>query len=144
MADPRLKPIKCRKTLGEYAARVTWCEACGKPEGPSVKLDLHHLVKRGRSDERCNLIRLCGPPSYWHSPSCHERVEATSGSSSWIPFGVILSIKKLRDPEGWNADRLAELRLRPLPDLLEIPTALLTEFEKWRPTHSNNEGDMPW
>ncbi len=136
MADPRLKPVKSKKTLGEYAARVTWCEACG--QGQNLHhfrgLEIHHIIKRGRSDERCNLIKLC-----WF---CHMRAEATSAPDTWLPLGVILSIKKLRDPEGWDADRLAELRLRPLPDLIPIPAALLDEFSKWqRPT---TEGESPW
>lgn len=131
MADPKLKPIKCRQTLGEYAARVTWCEACGFPNGYYDRAHLHHIVKRGRSDERCNLLALCF--------GCHEKVHV----GIELTLGVILSIKKLRDPAGWNPDRLAELRLKPLPDLLPIPPALLAEWEKWqRPT--NNEGEVPW
>lgn len=139
MADPRLKPVKSKRTLGEYAARVQWCEACGVPadaEGRiwDATLELHHIIKRGRSDERTNLIRLCR--------ICHCRAEATSAPKFWLTLGVILSIKKLRDPTGWDAKRLAELRLKNLPDLLPIPQALLDEFSKWRP--ANNEGDMPW
>lgn len=143
MADPRLKPVKSKRTLGEYAARVQWCEACGITAEAAASryrsLEIHHIIKRGRSDERTNLIRLCR--------SCHQRAERTNrDDKSWLLIGHVLSIKKLRDPAGWDAKRLAEL-CRPgkqveLPALLPIPPELLAEFERWRP--DNSEGEMPW
>lgn len=123
------KPVKCRQTLAEYAERFPYCQACGIP-GERRQLHIHHLVKRGRSDERCNLLRLC-----W---VCHNRAEAQGQRiAEWITLGTALAIKLYRDPGGWDAGRLTELFLKTLPDLLPIPS----EFTAWEPAQDE---EMPY
>lgn len=53
-------------------------------------------------------------------------------SQPWpkLPVGVCLAIKKLREPELFDAERLAVLNKKPLPDLEEIPRICLILYEK--------------
>lgn len=53
-------------------------------------------------------------------------------SQPWpkLPVGVCLAIKKLREPELFDVDRLTTLNKKPLPDLEEIPRIYLILYAK--------------
>ncbi|MCR4399116.1 MAG: HNH endonuclease [Firmicutes bacterium] len=68
------------------AARLPWCEICGRP-GPT---QAHHIRSRGAGggDEPKNLISLC--------PECHARVHAGG-----IPKARLAAIVERR--ERWKS-----------------------------------------
>lgn len=131
MADAQLKPVKNQNWYTAWNKDHTFCMACGIPEDAArvhrwPGLSTHHIIKRGRSDEPCNLIRLC--------QRCHDAAEClgTGKKFPWLTLGIILTIKKMRDPDNWNPERLKELRLKNLPDLLPVPDVLMHEWNQWQ------------
>ncbi len=127
--------IKSKENLAFFAITFPSCMACGHTgDGFLRRLTIHHCVRLGRSDDLCNLLRLC--------QRCHDRVHG--GTKDWLTLPIQLSLKKLRDPAHWNPARLRELFLKNLPDLQPVPSEYLVEFEKWRPMHPAKEVEVPW
>lgn len=114
----------------------TFCHCCGIPEGMAASmrwpgLSTHHMVKQGRSDEACNLLRLC--------QRCHDLAEGhqirdpdTGGYFPKLPLAVCLTIKLEREPGDYDEARLLRLRGRPLPDREPIPEVFREEWCHWR------------
>lgn len=134
----REKPgfLKCPTTLGRFAAEQTRCACCHIPRRQAIylrsglDLQIHHLIKRGRSDERCNLLRLC--------ERCHRlaELEQIREQGSLLPklwLGICLTLKRQSDPAHWKPKRLLELYPRQvLPDLEAVPPVFLAERERWQ------------
>jgi hypothetical protein len=111
------------------------CAACGIPGLNALSdrwppgLQTHHIIKPGRSDEPCNLLRLC--------ERCHRLAEGErvprGRALYWptLPLAVCLALKLAADPEEWNPERLAVLAHRTLPELAPIPAAFLEERQHW-------------
>lgn len=128
--------IKCPLSLAQFAAAQTRCACCHLPRRQAVyrrnglDLQIHHLVKRGRSDERCNLLRLC--------ERCHRlaELEQVREAGQLLPklwFGVCLTLKQESDSAYWKPERLLELYPRQtLPELAPVPEVFLQERERWR------------
>jgi hypothetical protein len=118
----RCYPIRDKKTRRAWAASFPYCMACGASEyWPG--LQTHHLIKFKRSDECCNFLRLC--------TVCHQAAEGIGKAP--LTLAHCLWIKKERDPENWNPERLAQLYGKPLPDLCEPPLCfqkLFTQNQK--------------
>lgn len=120
-------PVKDRNALEQFALAVPYCQGCGRRWGQKcwwfgrVVLHIHHLVKDGRSDEPCNLMRLCG---MCHG-LCHGLRIRNPKDGQLLPslqdFALQLGLKRFRDPERWNPVRLAELLGRNLPEPAPVP-----------------------
>lgn len=119
-----------------WASERQWCHCCGIDADLAVfayagiPLSTHHIVKAGRSDEACNLLRLCG--------RCHDLAEGRNlrVASVLLPhltIAVCLTIKATRDAEAHDPARLAVLFGRRLPDPEPIPPVFEWEFRKRRP-----------
>jgi hypothetical protein len=116
-----------------WAWAHTYCYCCGIRQnrgGPFRDLTTHHIVKPGRSDESCNLLRLC--------LRCHNLAEMQTivwngHTLPTLPLGVCLTLKMARDPVDWNPTRLAQLYLQSLPDMLPVPDVLEQEYRINRP-----------
>lgn len=72
------------------------------PFSHSPILQTHHIVGgQNRSDEACNLVRVC--------ERCHQRIHRTYGRGEVIPLGLVLSAKLLWDPGEFDVARIEEL-----------------------------------
>ena len=85
--------------LSEFAASVrgTPCWLCSAPaKGAFPAHQIHHLAGRGRANQhhRTNL--------FWTCAECHGWLSAKN-----LPEQ--LHVKRLRDPEGWDEEVMAEL-----------------------------------
>jgi hypothetical protein len=60
---PKSKARHDPLALAEFAATHAYCQACGADYRP---LQIHHILggRAGRSDEACNLLRLCSHPCH--------------------------------------------------------------------------------
>lgn len=103
--------VRSSTTVRRFAAENPACWCCGS----SARLATHHIIGgAGRSDERCNLSRLC--------LVCHERAEGqpfgiSVGGGPTVRLGPltlanVLWLKMKRDPEHYDRGRLADLAHR--------------------------------
>lgn len=135
---PKTHPIDSREALADFARTHWFCQACGADYRP---LQVHHILggRCGRSDEPCNLLRVCGHPCHLLAEQLDvpdDLFEQRSGRVLLpkIFDGMALSMK-LRVGELIEADlaRLSVLNLgRPL-DLLPIPEWFVDQFKRNRP-----------
>lgn len=109
---PRAVRVTDRRVRATYRAEWDRCQVCLTQENMlrslGLPLETHHIMAGtvGRSDERTNLIVVCR--------SCHE-IEKTVQ----LPLGAILWCKWRTSPADVDWVRLAVLRCRFLPDLIE-------------------------
>jgi hypothetical protein len=106
---PRVK--KNRIVLAAVGREGLFCCNCREPNGRGLeaRLQLHHLVggSNGRSDERTNLMHLCG------RDACHP-----SANTKALPFARLLFLKWYYYPDEVDWVRLAILRHQFHPDLV--------------------------
>lgn len=129
--------VKDKDFYAAWNAAHDYCHCCGIAQhlAPSdyggVGISTHHVVKSGRSDEACNLLRLCG--------RCHDLAEGHTirrpDRTTWpkLSLAVCLSIKLVRDPDDFDPVRLAALFGRRLPDALPIPDVFEESYRARRP-----------
>jgi len=106
-----------------------FCQACGIPANAALRdvrgLSTHHLIKKARSDEPANLVRLC--------QRCHDLAELLQVADfPLLTLAILLTVKRIRDPGEYDPDRLAALLHKSLPDPQPIPEVFLTEFRSWQ------------
>ena len=132
-------PVKDDKARKAWAAEHAYCFACGVGYEQSryqthcggVPITIHHIVKPGRSDEPCNWCPLC----YRDHSLAENRLLRDEQSGELLPFlklGIVLTIKKLRDPLNFDPDRLQVLLGERLPDLEPLPAFLAADWNSWR------------
>lgn len=119
--SPKVRAVKSRLTLADFARSHPFCQACGaEPEA----LHIHHIIggRGGRSDEECNLLRLCGLPCHWLAEGLGVRNQFGEPIPK-LSLGIQLSLK-LRAGELDDAAlaRLTQLHGKRLPDLEAIPS----------------------
>lgn len=88
-------------------------------------LETHHIVKQGRSDEPCNLLRVCC--------QCHRVIEGEKASDELGPcpplkLEHVLWCKKQGDPQEYDRKRLAQLKHMALPSAKKPPQRYIDEF----------------
>lgn len=129
----KANPVKDPVLYGRYVEDFPYCQACGLPLYAAVKqtvsLTRHHIIKFRRSDERCNLLVLC---SRDHDLAELRSVRRGGLLLPKLTLGVCLSLKLLRTPDEYDAERLAELFGQALPDLEPVPQFLVDEWRRWR------------
>lgn len=133
---PNTKAIKDKDFYSDWAVEHDFCQCCGIHRLKAQferwpGLSTHHMVKPGRSDERCNLLRLCE-----RCHACAEmetRVDGKGQKLPYLPLGVCLTIKQLREPEDVDLERLEYLYGQKLPVLEPYPQVYQDEFAYWRP-----------
>ena len=123
------RPCKSEAYYKAWGRRHDYCQACGQPEG-RVCLETHHLIKSGRAHEGCNLLRVCR--------RCHNLAEGLDVREGGVilpklSLGASLTLKRFREPEEWNPDRLRELRLSNIPDLEPVPFHFERDY-RWNRT----------
>lgn len=113
-------PIKDRAILAQFAVEQQRCACCWIGVNPflSRKLEIHHIIRQGRSDERCNLLRLCN--------ECHRLAEGENirQDGELLPklsLGMCLWMKLESDYGNHNLRRLAELYHKRLPEPELLP-----------------------
>ena len=125
-----------------WAERHDYCQVCGIDKratrwGRLAGLQTHHIIKPGRSDEPCNLLRVC--------ERCHWIVEGErvpddqGGHYPKLALAHVLHCKREHDPHEYDPDRLTLLwrhRKRtdgfdPLPAPQPLPEAFLAERTRW-------------
>jgi hypothetical protein len=131
----KARPVKNPKFYAQWNADHDFCQCCGIDAITAQHerwpgLSTHHIVKFGRSDEACNLIRLCD--------RCHRLAERAIIRENGIELpileiGMVLTIKMTRDCEVWDPDRLQVLRGCSLPDMMSIPEVFELEFRERQP-----------
>lgn len=116
-----------------WAVLHGWCQCCGVPQYRAAwpGLQTHHIIQGvGRSDEACNLLNLCS--------RCHDifhgaRVRVDGVLLPRITRGMLIRVKRLLFPDEHDAERLAVLYGRPLPDEEELPAVYRVEYCRWQP-----------
>jgi RNA polymerase subunit RPABC4/transcription elongation factor Spt4 len=125
-----------------WAAGHDCCQVCGIDEHRArwvgiTGLQTHHIIKAGRSDEACNLLRAC--------ERCHRIIEGESvpdeNGGHWPPLTLahVLGCKQEHDPQEYDPDRLTVLwrnRQRspafdPLPPPAPLPAVYMAERLQW-------------
>jgi hypothetical protein len=140
----RVYPVDDEAGRKARAAKKTACMFCGvsRRRAPAlyggVPCAVHHIIRSGRSDEACNEAFICG--------RCHDLVHdgniRDKESGELLPrltLGIVLTLKRVREPESWDPDRLQALYGSTLPDLEPIPDFLEAEYRKNKP-----EPYRPW
>ena len=136
------RPVRDPEAVRQWAQGHDCCQVCGI-DGHKARwvyitgLQTHHIIKAGRSDEPCNLLRVC--------ERCHRIIEGESvpeeDGGHWPPLTLahVLYCKREYDPHEYDADRLTLLwrnRRRspafdPLPRPEPLPAAYLEERLQW-------------
>ena len=115
----RSHPIRNSQIRREWARRqLPYCMACGRTSGKWsgewLVMTTHHIIKPGRADEPCNLIRLCWFP-------CHELAEGKLVRREGrlfppLTLAHVLWLKKRANHSEWDPERLRELLHENLPE----------------------------
>jgi hypothetical protein len=134
--------LKNQEAVRQWAEGHDFCQVCGIDENKArwvqiTGLQTHHIIKAGRSDEPCNLLRVC--------ERCHRIIEGESvpdekgGHWPRLTLAHVLYCKREHDPQQYDSDRLTVLwrnRQRtvgfnplPLPELL--PEVYIAERMQW-------------
>lgn len=129
----RANAVDDSREYAMWALRHRYCMACGVPYYKAGKerwpgLTTHHIIKSHRSDEPCNLLRLCG---YCHELAENRDVIHEGVLLPHLGLAICLTLKRLTDPDAWNPERLAALYHRPLPHPQEIPSWFNEEWIRW-------------
>lgn len=123
-----------------WAKQRTHCQICGRLKSKpycGVPHQTHHIIRGSRSDEPCNFLFV--------DARCHDlihdgQIRGDDGELlTKLSLGHVLTIKRIREPEEFDAERLAVLFGGTLPDELPIPDFLEIEYRKNRP-----EPYRPW
>jgi len=122
-------PVRDTPRRIQWAAEHDACAACWAYIGMfGVLLETHHIVKCGRSDEPCNLLRLC---RRCHKLAERERIRGDDGKLlPHLTLGVCLTLKRESDIEHWSPARLTELRHSELPIMEPVPEFFLRERQR--------------
>ncbi len=107
-------PIRDPKARKTWASTRTHCYLCGVCwDNTYLGLHTHHIFQGAmRSDEPCNLLRLC-------AIKCHNRAHVATGKLR-LTKGQMLWLKRHNDPDEYDEERLLELSRRAtLPELEE-------------------------
>ena len=125
----KAKPIKDVRARRAWADTKTHCSACGVRFSQAWLCwrEVHHLVKRGRSDETSNWLALCA--------RCHklcegERVVVDGEALPFLCVAAQLWLKRRRDPGEYDRKRLEELKGEALPDPQEPPEWFMAQWKK--------------
>ncbi len=144
------RPVKDPALRRQWSRRHDCCQVCGihkrnaRWQALTRGLQTHHIIKPGRSDEPCNLMRLCA--------RCHRIVEgervpdAMGGHYPQLTLAHVLYCKREHDPGEYDRDRLTVLwRQRervngfdPLPRPRPLPAIFAQERLRWSRT------SLPW
>ena len=136
------RPLKDPEVLRQWADRHDCCQVCGIDEHKArwlqiTGLQTHHIIKAGRSDEPCNLLRVC--------ERCHRIIEGESvpdekgGHWPQLTLGHVLHCKREHDPQEYDPDRLTvlwrnrprTLGFDPLPRPAPLPEVYIDERVQW-------------
>jgi hypothetical protein len=136
------RPVKDQEAVRQWAERHDYCQVCGIDEYKArwmriTGLQTHHIIKVGRSDEPCNLLRVC--------ERCHRIIEGESvpdehgGHWPHLTLAHVLHCKREHDPQEYDPDRLTVLwrkRQRtlgfdPLPRPEPLPEVYIDERLHW-------------
>lgn len=123
MGTGDIKPIKSPATLDVFAREFTFCWCCGADARQAGwrGLQIHHIAKFGRSDERCNLSRFCA--------TCHDVIEGHKISMAAgvyfppIDLANVLWLKGRFDYRHYDRSRIATLRHRACVPRIKRPNA---------------------
>lgn len=119
----KVNPVKDPEFRRQWSIEHDHCQVCwvSPRDLPFCWLETHHLARPGRSDEACNLLRLC--------KCCHDRRHVVYGEEE-LTDGVLLEVKRLAEPDDWDPARLAKLwfsaRAKP-----EAITEMLEPIPEW-------------
>ena len=138
----RSRPVKDHEAVRNWAERHDCCQVCGIDEYKArwiqiTGLQTHHIIKAGRSDEPCNLLRVC--------ERCHRIIEGESlpdeNGGHWphLTLAHVLHCKQEQDPQQYDADRLTvlwrnrqrSLDFDPLPRPEPLPAVYVDERMQW-------------
>ena len=133
LALNKSKPVHDKARRQSWADEHECCACChwNYYSGYGNWLTTHHLAngKYGRSDEECNLLRLC--------ERCHRLAEMENVRQSngvlypKLTLGIVLTLKLESDSEHYDPARLCELMHRAsLPDLEPVPEVFLRERQR--------------
>ena len=136
------RPVKDAEARRQWSLAHDCCQVCGIDDRAVrwtclVGLQTHHIIKAGRSDEPCNLLRVCD--------RCYRIIEGDrmpDGKGGYLPrlgLAHVLYCKRERDPHEYDANRLTMLwrnRQRaagydPLPLPAPLPPEFLAERRRW-------------
>jgi len=134
--------VKDQEAVWEWTNSHNCCQVCGIDEHKArwvgiTGLQTHHIIKPGRSDEACNLLRVC--------ERCHRIIEGESvpaeNEGHWPPLTLahVLGCKQEHDPQEFDPDRLTvlwrnrerSLAFDPLPRPEPLPDAYIEERMQW-------------
>lgn len=113
--DDKIGVVTDDKLRRAWASEHQRCQLCGDGGSFPRWLETHHLSgAAGRSDERCNLLRLCTGDG-----GCHGLYHA-----GLIRFETLCGAKLLSDPEEFDLCRVLRLRRMVLSVDLYLDVAL--------------------
>lgn len=137
MSFDRADPCKSEAFYQAWSRAHEFCQACGvhknaapwQPFSGGIGLSTHHVEKRGRAHEACNLIRLCNRD---HRLAEGDTIRSNGVVLPTLTRHLCLLLKKLREPNEYDIDRIRELANEWVndPDVGElIPDFLVVEWE---------------
>ncbi len=108
----RCHPVRDEEARRQWALTHEYCQVCKIFWKTAIfeqgfGLEVHHICKFGRSDEKTNFLRVCR--------KCHLRCEGLPVEKK-LTLAEVLRIKKKYDPTEFNAERLQELYGETLPE----------------------------
>lgn len=141
----RVYPVDDPAMYKQWAVDHPYCMACGvsareapfAPNCGGIGLSTHHIIKPGRSDEKCNLLRLCKRD---HDLAEGMRIRVRGELLPVLTIGVCLTLKKVRDPGDWNPERLTELFRQTLPEMEAIPDVIQADWKRRHPWEPSEGG----
>jgi hypothetical protein len=135
-------PVKNPEAVRRWAERHDCCQVCGIDDHKArwiqiTGLQTHHIIKAGRSDEPCNLLRVC--------QRCHRIIEGEAvpyeNGGHWpqLTLAHVLGCKLDHDPQEYDPDRLTvlwrnrqrTLSFDPLPRPEPLPTVYVDQRMQW-------------
>ncbi len=132
----RPHPVKNPELLAALHGEWDFCHCCGIPRHRAQwqRLELHHILKSGRSDERTNLVLLCIRD---HQLAEFHSIRADNGVLlPYLTLPRVLWLKKRIDPENYDRQRLQQLYGKRLPVASKPPLVFLREWARWQGSES--------
>lgn len=136
MTYQKAHPIRtaaAKKARVAWAKKVLRCQVCGidreagRRRDGGLDAECHHIIRGSRSDEPTNWLLVC----YRCHGLIHDAVYRDEAGEELprLTLGVILTVKRLRNPKEYDRQRLEQLFGQTLVDELPLPEFYEREWE---------------
>lgn len=125
--------VRDEKARKLWASQKTRCDCCGLPVSriPFPGAQVHHIVRRNRSDEPCNFLLICGFPCHVLMDVGNRVPDGKSGYLDALSQAQQLTLKLERASDEYDYERLCVIKGERLDDPEPLPQWVIESWERW-------------